>query len=202
MALHSAFKERFDDMDATRNRRLALLQAEKDLQQSKSLLLSAKHSNIRLLEQHCLILDRQFASDNFRISSLQSEVEFLDRRYDIFCRQLREFNVQVDELERLVKEREEFSAIKSAEMKDFTDRTVKFASDVRFKVDELKCRRDELKISCSELEKSNIDLQRHDIQAAEKRHSGLLALKEKVGSTLEANKREKTELQMQLQSLR
>ncbi|KAK9697042.1 hypothetical protein RND81_08G011200 [Saponaria officinalis] len=195
MALQSAFKERFEDMEFTRNQRLSLLQAEKDLQKNKSQLLSAKHSNISLLEQRCLIMDRQFASDNFRVSSLKSEIELLDRRYERLSRQLRELNVEVEELEELVKEREKFCAVKSAEMNEFTDRTEKFASDLRIKVDELKHRRDELKLFCS-------DAQNHDIQAAEKRKSELLALKEKIASTLETNKREQSELQKQLQSLR
>ncbi|KAL4204958.1 hypothetical protein AMTRI_Chr01g134790 [Amborella trichopoda] len=45
------FKKRLQQMEETRNQRLSLLQAEKELQEKKSELLMAKFSYLRHLEQ-------------------------------------------------------------------------------------------------------------------------------------------------------
>ncbi|XP_057247311.1 uncharacterized protein LOC104885068 isoform X2 [Beta vulgaris subsp. vulgaris] len=137
MSLHSAFRERLRDMENTRNLRLSLLQDEKDLQRSKSLLLSAKHAKIRLLEQKCLILDRKFASDNFKISSLKCEIEFLDRKYETCAQQLRDLKVKVEELEELTTEREKFYAVKCSEMCDFKTEIQKSVEEISNRINEL-----------------------------------------------------------------
>ncbi|XP_074276657.1 uncharacterized protein LOC141600336 [Silene latifolia] len=202
MAFQTAFKERLEDMDNTRNQRLTLLQAEKDLQKNKSVVLSAKHSNISLLEQRCLILDQTFASDNLRISSLKSQIQLLHRTFQSSSKHFRDLSVQVEELEQLDRERDINYSVNSAKINKFTVETQTFASELRIQVEELRCRRNKLKLLCSELQKNNGDVQNVDIQAAEIRNSELLALKKKVVITRESNERERAELQKQLQSLR
>ncbi|XP_021743048.1 uncharacterized protein LOC110709110 [Chenopodium quinoa] len=192
MALQSAFKERLGYMESTRNQRLSLLQDEKDLQKRKSLLLSAKHAKIRLLEQRCLILDQKFASDNFKISSLKSEIEFLDRQFLSCAQQLRDLKVEVEGLEQLEEERDKFYALKCSEMNDFKKEIQKYAEEIGSRIKELKCGNEK---------NSNREAQTRDIQAAKVRKSELIALKEKLTSDLDSNRRLIATLQEQLQSL-
>ncbi|KAL8192287.1 hypothetical protein R6Q57_027954 [Mikania cordata] len=57
MALSSTFKERLEQMEATRNQRLSLLQAEKKFQHNISQTLASKLSDIRYIDQRCLKLE-------------------------------------------------------------------------------------------------------------------------------------------------
>ncbi|KNA08077.1 hypothetical protein SOVF_165950 [Spinacia oleracea] len=201
MALQPAFRERLEDMENTRNQRNSLLQDEKELQRSKSLLLSAKHAKIRLLEQRCLVLDKKFASDNFKISSLKSEIEFSDRQFQTCAQQLRDLKVEVEELEQLEEEREKIYAVKCSEMNAFKDEIQNYAEEIGRKVRELRCGREKLKSCYSGHQERNSETRNHDIQAAKARNSELLALKQNIASSLESNKRVRATLQVQVQSL-
>ncbi|KAL2898141.1 Synaptonemal complex protein 2-like [Bienertia sinuspersici] len=196
MAYQSAFKERLADMETTRNHRLSLLQDEKDIQKSKSLLLSAKHSAIRLLEQRCLIMDHKLASNHFKISSLKSEIEFLDRKYHTCAQQLRDLKVEVEALEELEKEREEFYALKYSKMNEFKRECEESAEAICCRVKELRSIRDsKLNSHNLGLQKSNSEKRNSDIEAARMKNSELLALKQKVACSLESNKRMRATLQ-------
>ncbi|XP_057536534.1 uncharacterized protein LOC130814474 isoform X3 [Amaranthus tricolor] len=201
MALQSAFKERLGDMEITRNQRLSLLQDEKELQRKKSLLLSGKHAKIRSLEQNCLMLDHKLASDNFKISSLKSLIEFLDRKYQTSVQQLsvwnsRDLKVEIEELVQLEKERDKFYSLNCSEMNEFKKKVDKSAEEIGCKVKDLRSAKDKL------IQESNSLGKNHEIQAAETRKSELIALKKEVECSLESNKRQKLLLQEQLQSLR
>lgn len=65
------------------------LQAEKELQESKSQVLASKYANIRAMEQRCLVLEQKIAAQNFKILALKSEIESLDDRYCACSRHLR-----------------------------------------------------------------------------------------------------------------
>ncbi|XP_057536538.1 uncharacterized protein LOC130814474 isoform X6 [Amaranthus tricolor] len=147
MALQSAFKERLGDMEITRNQRLSLLQDEKELQRKKSLLLSGKHAKIRSLEQNCLMLDHKLASDNFKISSLKSLIEFLDRKYQTSVQQLsvwnsRDLKVEIEELVQLEKERDKFYSLNCSEMNEFKKKVDKSAEEIGCKVKDLRSAKD------------------------------------------------------------
>lgn len=71
------------------NSQYDVLQAERELQRNKSQVLAFKLENIRSMERRCLILDRQIALQNFKISALKSEVESLDSKYEAISQELR-----------------------------------------------------------------------------------------------------------------
>ncbi|XP_057536533.1 uncharacterized protein LOC130814474 isoform X2 [Amaranthus tricolor] len=148
MALQSAFKERLGDMEITRNQRLSLLQDEKELQRKKSLLLSGKHAKIRSLEQNCLMLDHKLASDNFKISSLKSLIEFLDRKYQTSVQQLRDLKVEIEELVQLEKERDKFYSLNCSEMNEFKKKVDKSAEEIGCKVKDLRSAKDKIVCHC------------------------------------------------------
>lgn len=58
-----------------------IIQAEKELQITKSQVYAARLSNIRSLERRCLNLDLKISSQNLIISSLKSEMDRLDSDY-------------------------------------------------------------------------------------------------------------------------
>lgn len=64
-------------------------QAEKELQASKSSVLSSKLASIRSAEQRCSALDQKIASQNVQICLLKSEIERLDAKYESASQQLR-----------------------------------------------------------------------------------------------------------------
>ncbi|XP_050287692.1 uncharacterized protein LOC126726472 isoform X2 [Quercus robur] len=138
MALSSAFRERLEQMEHTRYQRLSLLQAERELQASKSQVLASKHANIRAMEQRCLILDQKIASQNFKISALKSQIESLDAKYCSELQDLRVLKSEVEELEELEKERDRFYELKSCEMKEFKENVEKFVVECQMHVEELR----------------------------------------------------------------
>ncbi|KAG9141789.1 hypothetical protein Leryth_027125 [Lithospermum erythrorhizon] len=81
MAVPSTFHERLEQMENTRNQRLSLLQAEKELQSKNYETLSSKIGCVRAVEQRCLNLERSIASQKLLISSLKPEIVRLDSNY-------------------------------------------------------------------------------------------------------------------------
>ncbi|KAJ8449916.1 hypothetical protein Cgig2_029278 [Carnegiea gigantea] len=186
-------------MENIRNQRLSLLQEEKLLQKNKSLLLSAKLAHIGSLEQRCLLLDHQLASQNFKISSIKSQIGFLERKYQNLAQQ---FRVEVEDLEQMDEERESYYSGNCSEMEEFKNAAERFAVEIRKRVEELRRRRDQLKSVYKDLQNSSIEADNLEVKAAEIRKAELLAMKEKAISDLESNKQLRAELEKQLQSLR
>ncbi|XP_033147695.1 uncharacterized protein LOC103867440 isoform X2 [Brassica rapa] len=98
MALSVAFKERLDQMEFTRNQRLHLLQAEKELQVEKSQILATKHASIQSIERKCLMIDQKIAAQNLKITLLRSTIQDLDSKYHCSVQQLRTLKSEVEEL--------------------------------------------------------------------------------------------------------
>ncbi|CAL5412491.1 unnamed protein product [Camellia sinensis] len=198
MALPSGFRERLEQMEQTRNQRLSLLQAEREVQITKSQLLTAKLSNIRFMEQRCLKLDQKIASQRFTILSLKSEIDTLDSKHDHILQHIRVLKCEVEELVELEKEKERFYGLKRCEMEEFWAHVENFAVDCRMEVRELRNRVNELKLSFVELQRSNGYLSSAEIAAAEMRKSELLAAKENLDRSLASNYQIKAQLQKQL----
>ncbi|CAO2826278.1 unnamed protein product [Amaranthus hypochondriacus] len=129
---------------------------------------------------------------NFKISSLKSEIEFLDRQFLSRAQQLRDLKVEVEELEPLEEEKDKYYALKCSEMNDFRKRIQKYAEEIGSRIKELKGGNEK---------DSNSEAQNRDVQAAKVRRSKLIALKEKLASDLESNRRLRATLQEQLHSL-
>ncbi|KAF9684163.1 hypothetical protein SADUNF_Sadunf04G0089100 [Salix dunnii] len=132
MALSSSFQERLEQMESTRNQRLSLLQAEKELQTSKSKMLASKLVNIRSMEQRCLVLVHKIAFQNFKILALKSEIESLDAKYDAYS--------QI------------FRVLKS---EAFSENVDKFVKESRIQVKELRNRVNELNSIFIKLQENN-----------------------------------------------
>ncbi|XP_057949141.1 uncharacterized protein LOC131144477 isoform X2 [Malania oleifera] len=197
MALPSSFRERLQLLEATRNQRLSLLQAEKELQANKSLLLVSKLSNFRSTELRCLMLEQKIASQNFQISSLKSEIACLNANYQNFAQQLSE----AEELEKLEKDKQRYYDLKGLEMEEFRGKVEYFAVDCRAQVQELMARKNELKSSFVELQGNNGNLSNSAIAAAERRKSELLAMKENLDMSLASNYQLRAQLQKQLRDI-
>ncbi|KAG5247604.1 lon protease [Salix suchowensis] len=149
MALSSSFQERLEQMESTRNQRLSLLQAEKELQTSKSQMLASKLVNIRSMEQRCLVLVHKIAFQDFKILALKSEIESLDAKYDAYSQIFRVLKSEVEEMEEMEKEKERFYQVKGLDMKAFSENVDKFVKESRIQVKELRNRVNEVRISSS-----------------------------------------------------
>ncbi|KAH7841650.1 hypothetical protein Vadar_032669 [Vaccinium darrowii] len=201
MALPSLFRERLEHMEDTRNQRLSLLQTERELQITKSQLLSTKLSNIRSLEQYCFKLEQKIASRQFSISSLKSEMDSLDSKYAHILQQIRVLKNEVEELEELEKQKENFYGLERRKMESFQAQVDNFVVDCQMQVQELRNKINELKAIFVELKSKNEYLNDSEIAAAEMRKSELLAAKENLDRSLASNYQIRTQLQKQLHSL-
>ncbi|XP_021904102.1 uncharacterized protein LOC110819280 isoform X2 [Carica papaya] len=197
MALSSAFRERLQHMEQTRDERLSHLQAERELQRNKSQVLAFKLENIRSMERRCLILDRQIALQNFKISALKSEVESLDSKYEAISQELSE----VEELEEFEEDKQRFYDLKTFEMKEFKQNVENFKAECGGRVEELRVRVNELKSTLTKLQSSNGSLNNLEIAAAETSKAELLAMKEKLTQSICVNYQMKAHLQKQLQDM-
>ncbi|XVE88382.1 hypothetical protein DITRI_Ditri19aG0065500 [Diplodiscus trichospermus] len=201
MALSSAFRERFEQMEHARNERLILLQAEKELQANKSQVLESKLARIRSMEQRCLFLDQKIASQNFKISALKSEIENLDAKYNSSSRQLKALKSEIEELEEVEKEKDKFYDSKSSEMNEFMENVEKFLMESRIQVQELRNYANELKSTLMELQGNNGYMSNSEIAEAEMKRAELLAIKESLTKSLASNYQTRAELQKQVENL-
>ncbi|KAL0011666.1 hypothetical protein SO802_006774 [Lithocarpus litseifolius] len=201
MALSSAFRERLEQMEQTRYQRLSLLQAERELQASKSQILASKHANIRAMEQRCLILDQKIASENFKISALKSQIESLDAKYCSESQDLRVLKSEVEELEELEKERDRFYESKSCEMKEFKENVEKFVVECQMRVEELRNTVKELQSSITKLQGDSGYFNNSEISAAEMRNSELIDVKKNLDRNLASNYQKRAQLHEQLQKI-
>ncbi|XP_019101049.1 PREDICTED: uncharacterized protein LOC104786103 [Camelina sativa] len=159
MALSAAFKERLDQMEFTRNQRLDLLQAEKELQVNKSQILATKQQNIQSIERRCLMLEQKIASQNLKITVLRTNIEDLDSKYQNSIHQLRTLKSEVEELKELDEEREKYYKVKRLEMNEFMQNVEWFRSENRFQIENLRNRIRELKSTFEEIHEKNNYLQ-------------------------------------------
>ncbi|KAJ8761869.1 hypothetical protein K2173_005580 [Erythroxylum novogranatense] len=138
MAHSSTFEERLEQMERTRIQRLSLLQAEKDLQVTNSRLLASKLARLQCMKRRCLLLQQKVAYQNLRISSFKSLIEHFDAKYQVDMQELRVLKDEVEELEKLEKERERLYEMKGREMNVFRENVQKFAVESRLQVNELR----------------------------------------------------------------
>ncbi|KAJ0927406.1 hypothetical protein HanRHA438_Chr04g0182521 [Helianthus annuus] len=201
MAVSSTFKERLQQMEDSRNQRLSLLQAEKDLQLSKSQTLASKLQAIRSIEQSCLKLEHKVASQQFIISSIKSQLDHLDSVYLRQIQQLRVLKSEVESLEELEKEKDKYYALKVGDIHEFRVRAETFATDCERRVEELRSCVNELNSSFIQLQHSAGCSNSSDIAAAEMRKFELQAMKENLDRRLASNYETRAQLQKQLKSM-
>ncbi|KAI9123853.1 hypothetical protein K1719_005153 [Acacia pycnantha] len=201
MALPSAFHERVQDMENTRNQRLSLLQAEKELQVRKSQVLASRLANIRSMEQRCFLLDNKVALRNYKILALKSEIENLEGRLETGASEMTSLQSEIEELEELEKNKDSFYETKRIEMKEFKDNAERFVVECRIEVENLRQRVNELRSSFFELKRDNRNSCDSEISTAEMRKSELVAAKENLDRRLASNHQIKAQLQKQLQNI-
>ncbi|XP_013633372.1 PREDICTED: uncharacterized protein LOC106339102 [Brassica oleracea var. oleracea] len=155
MALSAAFKERLDQMEFTRNQRLHLLQAEKELQMEKSQILASKHASIQFIERRCLMLEQKIAAQNLKITLLRSTIQDLDSKHRCSIQQLRTLKSEVEELEELDEERDKYYKLKRSEMNEFVQNVERFRSENRVQVESLRRRVKELSSTFDQVHKKN-----------------------------------------------
>nr|DAD33874.1 TPA_asm: hypothetical protein HUJ06_012725 [Nelumbo nucifera] len=191
MALSSAFQERLQQMEETRNQRLSLLQAEKELQSKKSLLLTTKIQKIRSMEQRCLVLEQKNAVLNLKILAHKTEIETLEAKY----------LSEVEEIEESEKQKDRFYESKRYEMEEFRRQVERRVLASRLQVQEMRNSLEELKSCLEELHGNNGYLNNSEIAAAESRKTKLIVAKEDIEKSLAANYQFKAQLHKQLQSI-
>ncbi|KAK9227654.1 hypothetical protein WN943_012708 [Citrus x changshan-huyou] len=201
MALSSAFRERLEQMEQTRNQRLSILQAEKEVQGKKSQILESKLESVRLTERRCLLLDQKIASQNFKIATLKSEIEILDSKYQAHSQKLRKLKSEIEEVEETEKEKERCYVLKGNEMKEFRENVENFVEECQLRIEELRDQFSELNSTFKKLQGDNGHLSNPEIVAAEMRKSQLLATKDNVHRNLASKYQLRAQLQMQLQNL-
>ncbi|MBA0748795.1 hypothetical protein Gogos_002784 [Gossypium gossypioides] len=201
MALSSAFRERLEHMEHSRNQRLMLLLAEKELQAHKSQVLESKLARIGFMERSCLFLDQKIASQNFRIAALKSEIENLDTKYDSSSRKLKAVKSEIEELEEVEKERDKFYELKISEMNEFRENVKRFLTETRTRVQELRNSVNKLKSTFMELPGNNGYMSSSEIAEAEMKRAELLAMKESLTKTLASNHQRRAELQKQVENM-
>ncbi|KDO78185.1 hypothetical protein CISIN_1g046288mg [Citrus sinensis] len=192
MALSSAFRERLEQMEQTRNQRLSILQAEKEVQGKKSQILESKLESVRLTERRCLLLDQKIASQNFKIATLKSEIEILDSK---------KLKSEIEEVEETEKEKERYYVLKGNEMKEFRENVENFVEECQLRIEELRDQFSKLNSTFKKLQGNNGHLSNPEIVAAEMRKSQLLATKDNVHRNLASKYQLRAQLQMQLQNL-
>ncbi|KAL8236033.1 hypothetical protein R6Q59_017114 [Mikania micrantha] len=201
MALSSTFKERLEQMEATRNQRLSLLKAEKELQHNKSQTLASKLSDIKYIDQRCLKLEQRVASQQFIISSIKSQLDHLETVYTDQIQQFRVLKSKVENLEELDKEKDKYYALKTRDIDEFRVKAEIFSTECERRVEELRCCVNELNSSFIQLQHSTGYTEDSDLAAAEMRKSELLAMKENLDRKLASNYETKAQLQKQLKSM-
>ncbi|XP_039142736.1 uncharacterized protein LOC120280074 isoform X1 [Dioscorea cayenensis subsp. rotundata] len=201
MALPSTFQERLHQMEETKNRRLLLLQFEKELQAKKSYILSQTLAKIRRIEQRCLLLEKQNAELGFQILARKSEIDALDARYHDAVHQFRVLNLEIDELEMREKENDRFYEIKLVEIRDFEDCARKYLMETQQKVQDLRNSIAELKSTLKDSQNNAKFTENVEVTAAEARKVELLDIKDKLDRTLASNYQLRALLQKQLQKM-
>ncbi|XP_008225489.1 PREDICTED: myosin-9 [Prunus mume] len=201
MALSAAFRERLEHMEHTRNQRLSLLQAEKEVQENKSQALVLRIASMRATEQRCLALEQKIASQSFKIWALRSEIDRLDEKNQTDYHQLRVLKSEVEELEDLEKEKNRFYELKGSEMKEFKQNVERFAFECQMQVQDLKKGINEIQSSFVKFQGSDRCTSDSEIAAAEMRKSELLAMKEELDRKLTSNYQIRAQLQKQLQTI-
>nr|XP_017215415.1 PREDICTED: uncharacterized protein LOC108193304 isoform X2 [Daucus carota subsp. sativus] len=188
-------------MELCRNQRLSLLQAEKEVQFTKSQVLASKISAIKLADHRCLNLQQQIASKHFVISSLKSRIDCLDSQYVDVSQQFRALKSEVQELEELEREKDKYFVSETKEMEGFKVELEKFAVESRKQVQELKNQVEQLKSSFVKLQGNIGSSDDSELAAAEIRKSELLAEKQNMECRLASNHQIRAQLQRQLQSI-
>ncbi|XP_042428793.1 myosin heavy chain, striated muscle-like isoform X3 [Zingiber officinale] len=201
MAFPSTFQERLQQMEATRNQRLLLLQAEKELHLAKSQLLSKKIEDLRREECRCLLLKRRGTELACQILASKSEIDALEARHQAAACEYRDLKREIEELEEKEKTRDEFYNLRMSELEEFKESTRRFLLDNRDKVQKLQDSVSELKSTLNLLQGSDGYMDNGRIAAGETKKSELLAEKEKLEKYLISSDHLRTLLQKQLHKM-
>ncbi|KAF6142843.1 hypothetical protein GIB67_002707 [Kingdonia uniflora] len=196
--LPSSFQGRLQKMEETRNQRLSLLQAEKELQSKKSQLVNEKLSNIRSMEQRCFMLEQINASLNFKILGYKSEFERIGVNYQKDAQQFRDLKCEVEEIEEREKEKDGYYEMKRLEMEEFKEHVRRCVCEYRQKVGKTRKIIDELKSSLKEFQSKDEYMNNSEIAVEEARKAEFLLMKANLDKSLASNYRLQTQLQKQL----
>ncbi|KAJ4958119.1 hypothetical protein NE237_025230 [Protea cynaroides] len=133
----------FSILEKKRNPKFCeLIQVEKELQSRKSLLLESKLSNIRSMEQRCLMLDQKNAVLNFKILGHRSEISHLEAKYQSTFQQFRNLKSEVEEHEEYEKKKDRLYEMKRCDMEDFKGQVQRFVFESHQQVQDLRLRLD------------------------------------------------------------
>ncbi|PWA55881.1 hypothetical protein CTI12_AA425370 [Artemisia annua] len=201
MSLSSTFKDLIQQMEHTTNQRLSLLQAEKELQVTKSKTVASKLSDIRYIEQKCFNLQHKIASQHFVISSIKSQLDRLESSYLEQIQQFRALKSEVENLEELDKEKDKYYALKRRDIDEFRAKADTLLTDYQKRVEELRSCVNELNSSYIGLQRSGGYSDNGDLAAAEMRKCELEAVKQSLDRKLVHNYETKAQLEKQLKSI-
>ncbi|CAM8921613.1 unnamed protein product [Rhodiola kirilowii] len=201
MSLPSAFRERFQLMEETRNQRVDVLQAEKELNKRKKVELASNVERLRLMELRCLVLQQNIVSRKCKVLCLKSEIVKLDARHEEIMKQIRVLLEEVSRLEEMDKEKDRFFELKRLEMNEFTVKVEKFSNDCRKRIDALREGIAQLKAKFMAFQGDNAYMHNSEITEAEIRKAELLCLKQNLEKSFASNHQIRAQLQKQLQSI-
>ncbi|XP_066323348.1 autophagy-related protein 23-like [Miscanthus floridulus] len=186
MELSDAFQERVRQMEDARNHRLALLNAEKEIQAAKLRILSAKIAATRRLECRRRLLERRSADLATRALA---DIDAARARRLLVSRDLSSVRGEIEEAQRREEDWDRFYEAKRKEMEEFQAESRRFEAETREEVQRLRDSVSQLKSALQELQSSAMYSNNTEIAAAEARKSdltakGLGSKKAKLGESL------------------
>ncbi|KAG0532541.1 hypothetical protein BDA96_04G116000 [Sorghum bicolor] len=199
MELSAAFEERVRQMEDARNHRLALLNAEKEIQAAKLRILSAMLAATRRLECRRLLLERRAADLASRALAARAGIDAARARRRLVARDLSSMRGEIEEAERREQDWDRFYEAKRKEMEEFQAESRRFEAQTREEVQRLRDSVSQLKSTLQELQSSAMYSNNTEIAAAEARKSDLIAKKAKLGESLVSARQFRALLQQQLQ---
>ncbi|KAF8642569.1 hypothetical protein HU200_067248 [Digitaria exilis] len=199
MELSAAFEERVRQMEDSRNHRLALLHAEKEIQASKSRILAAKLAAARRLERRRVLLERRAADLASRALAARADIDAARLRRLAVARDISSVKDEIEEAERREEDWDRFYEAKRKEMEEFRGVSQRFEAETREEVQRLRDLVSQLKSTLQELQSGEMYSNNAEIAAAEARKSDLVAKKAKLDEGLASARQFRALLQQQLQ---
>ncbi|KAF8670559.1 hypothetical protein HU200_050585 [Digitaria exilis] len=199
MELSAAFEERVRQMEDSRNHRLALLHAEKEIQAAKSRILAAKLAAARRLERRRFLLERRAADLASRALAARADIDTARLRRLAVARDISSVKDEIEEAERREEDWDRFYEAKRKEMEEFRGVSQRFEAETREEVQRLRDLVSQLKSTLQELQSGEMYSNNAEIAAAEARKSDLIAKKAKMDESLASARQFRALLQQQLQ---